>query len=82
MIIEALCNLLFGLVSIVLSFLPSGMDLPNWGFDFINLIQIAGQFFPLDVLVVILSNVLFWISAKFVWAIVEWIYNKIPGIGG
>ena len=57
MIIEALCNLLFGLVGIVLSFLPSGIDLPNWGLDFINLIQVAGQFFPLDVLVIIISNV-------------------------
>lgn len=80
MIIESLCNLLFSVVTLVLSFLPSGMDLPDWGFDFINLLQIAGQFFPLDVLVVIISNVLFWISAKFLWAVIEWIYNNVPFI--
>lgn len=56
------------------------VDLPFGIGDTINLMSKALMFFPLDVWVVVLMNITAWLSIQFAWAIIEWIYRKIPGI--
>ena len=48
--------------------------------DTINLLSKALMFFPFDVWVVVLMNITMWLSLQFAWAIIEWIYRKIPGV--
>lgn len=54
--------------------LPFGMG------DTISLLGKAMMFFPVDVWAVVILNITFWLSIQFAWAIIEWIYKKIPGI--
>lgn len=80
MIVELLFNLLFGLVDIILSFLPSGYNIPNWGVQFYNVVSSALAFFPSPVFVIVMANVSFWLTVHMGWAIIEWVYKKVPGI--
>lgn len=80
MIIELLFNLIFGLVSLIISFFPAGYSLPNWFYSFYDVVSNALAFFPKPVFIIIISNVSFWLTVQMTWAIIEWIYKKIPGI--
>ena len=80
MIIEGLFNLIFGVIIFIISFIPSGVTLPDWAISFYNLISKALYFFPPDVFTTIISVVVANTGVQFVWAIVEWVYKKIPGV--
>ncbi|MBC9723255.1 MAG: hypothetical protein H9W82_18960 [Lactobacillus sp.] len=56
------------------------LDLPFGMGDTISHLSKAMMFFPIDVWVVVIANIAMWISLQFAWAIIEWIYRKIPGI--
>lgn len=58
----------------------SDFVVPLWMADMYNLLGKALMFFPTEVYVVTLMNIGFWITVQFAWAIIEWIYKKIPGI--
>lgn len=55
-------------------------DLPSWGVNVLNLVLKGLAFFPFEIWSVVVSNIFFWIGVHFVWAIIEWIYVKIPGV--
>lgn len=77
----ALLNPLFALIEWVLSVFDfENNNLPTWVDEFLSLIQKALFFFPIDVWVIVLINITFWLTLQFGWAILEWIYKKIPGI--
>lgn len=80
MIIELLCTPLFWLINGLVSFIPVAFQIPNWLADTISLLLKAMQFFPFDVWTIILANIGFWLFAQFAWAIIEWVYKKIPGV--
>ncbi len=80
MIVESLCNIVFLPLNLIISFLPSGLTLPDWTIAFINLLQKALFFFPPDVFTTTISVIVMCLGSNFVWAIVEWVYKKIPGI--
>lgn len=80
MIIELLFDLIFGLVSLIISFFPTGYSLPNWFYSFYDVVSNALAFFPKPVFIIIISNVSFWLTVQMTWAIIEWIYKKVPGI--
>jgi len=79
-IIELLFAPIFSLLKFIISFLPSGFSLPSWLSDSISVVSRGLIFFPVDVWKVLIGNILFWLYAQLVWAIIEWIYRKIPGI--
>ena len=80
MIIEAIFNLLFGLIVIIIDMFPKINTLPNWIQDFINIIKVPLSIFPLDVWVTVIGSVIMWYGLQFGWSLVEWIYKKIPGV--
>lgn len=56
------------------------ISLPSWLGDTLSLISKALMFFPTDVYVVVIANIVFWLTLQLTWGIIEWIYKKIPGI--
>ena len=81
MLIELMLAPLWGLVGLVISLIPSlnctnGTILQGF-FDFLRI----GLYFTGSIpFVLVLTNVLLWITVQIGWAIIEWIYKKIPGI--
>lgn len=56
------------------------LAIPDWAAHFMNLFLKCLAFFPFDVWAVVFSNIVFWFVIHFAWAVIEWIYIKIPGV--
>ena len=81
MIIEAILSPIFKLIEYLFGLIRIGeIKLPGWFGDTMGLIADAMMFFPVDVWVAVLANVGFWLTLQFTWAIIEWVYKKIPGV--
>lgn len=81
MIIELiLVPIKFVLTGILNIINTSSLSLPTWANDMANLLNKALMFFPPEVFVITILNISFWITVQFAWAIIEWIYKKIPGV--
>ncbi|MDD3016680.1 MAG: hypothetical protein PHR41_09365 [Lactococcus chungangensis] len=73
-------SIIFTLVLGVLGSMPYVPELPSWVGSAVRLISSGLAFFPTDVWVVTIANIVFWLDAHLVWACVEWVYKKIPGV--
>lgn len=81
MITEGLLNLVFGLVYDIASALPNTLyALPDWALQAVKLLRTGLGLFPTDVWIVCIANGMFWLVLQFTWAIIEWLYKKIPGV--
>lgn len=82
MLLEIVLSPLFMLIGAILDVIPSTFVQPDVDItDFITFMKVGFAVFPYDLFQVIVANVLFWLELQMVWAIVEWCYKKIPGIG-
>lgn len=80
MIIELLCTPVFLLIKGLIQLIPVAFQIPNWLADLISLLIKGMQFFPPDVWAIAIGNIIFWLLLQFIWAIIEWVYKKIPGV--
>ncbi|WZL74072.1 hypothetical protein QBE52_04860 [Clostridiaceae bacterium 35-E11] len=80
MIIELLFSPVFAILNRLVVHIPVGATLPSWSLDFANLLSKGLMFFPADVWFVVIGNVIFWMMAHMAWAIIEWLYKKLPGV--
>ena len=81
MILGSFFNLIFGFVKFIVSWLPNLSKVNASGESAaLDLIRIGLQFFPIDLWVLLLTNIITWTTIFFAWSIIEWIYKKIPGI--
>ena len=84
MILELILTPVFALMGFIIDLLPEMGDLdPLYGHDVSGLIDMmayAFHVFPFELFMIFIGNVLFWLNAQLMWAIVEWVYKKIPGV--
>lgn len=80
MIVEGLVSVFFMIVKLALNFLPTVVLGADWFVDVVALIVKASQFFPMDVFVAVMANIIFWVGVHFNWSVAMWILKKIPGI--
>lgn len=81
MITAALLNVVFAAIYGICNLMPvAAYRLPNWSVSAIKLISTGLKIFPTDVWVAVIANALFWIMCHFTWAVIEWVYKKIPGV--
>ena len=80
MIIEAICSVFFLAVRTFIAYLSVPFRLPEWIADAASIIGIGLLVFPIDVWAGVIGSVISWAGVHFVWAIIEWVYKKIPGV--
>lgn len=81
MIVEGICNLIFSMGTFIITLIPKIAELPIVGFSYLNgIVKYALWFFPMELWIVIIGNITFWITASFSWSLIEWAYKKIPGV--
>ena len=82
MILEFVFDILLNLIKTFIDLLnlDPTFSLPDWGLHFLSLFAKGLSFFPFEIWSVLISNVMFWVGVHFVWAVIEWIYVKIPGV--
>lgn len=81
MITEAFFNAQFFFVDVIVSLFPALGTLSDTGYTYtIDLLSTALYWFPIDLWIAILVNIVFWLTLQFGWAVIEWVYKKIPGV--
>lgn len=48
--------------------------------NFYEIMQLGLFFFGSSTFVIIIVNVTAWLSIQIAWAVIEWVYKKIPGV--
>ena len=84
MIVELIFTPIFSLLSSIVNRIPDMTHIdPLAGQDisgFINFLAYGFYVFPFSLFMIFIANILFWLSAQMLWAIIEWVYKKIPGV--
>lgn len=78
MIIELICSPLLLFAKGIIAILPVLTYIPNSIVSTLDLLLKAMQFFPLDVWIMIIGNIVFWISLQLVWSLISFILRLIP----
>lgn len=81
MIFTLICSPFFAIVEFFISLLPSDMQIPQWGTDFLNLLGVGLSFFPTDVYIFAITTICFWSSVYLIDSICVFILRKIPFLG-
>ena len=81
MITELILSVFFGFASFLIGLL-SGFDYSKGGIadTFFTLLQYGLYFFGSTPFALVFGSVVAWASIDFAWAIIEWVYVKIPGV--
>lgn len=80
MILELILSPIFSLFDGLLDLLPSMPDMPSWIDSVVDVISGGLYIFPKPVWVLTIGSISFWTFGQFVWAFIEWVYKKIPGV--
>lgn len=80
MILSMILIPIFTLILFFLNLLPNMLQLPSWLDTGLSVLTNGLCFFPNNVFTYIFINVSFWLGVHLLWAVIEWVYHKIPGI--
>ena len=80
MIFEIVFDFMFNCLTAFLDTITIGFTIPPWLGNFTNLLLKGLAFFPFEVWSVILADGFLMMGVHFAWAVIEWIYIKIPGV--
>lgn len=85
MIIEKILDMFFICINTIVGFLPSQSlnnqlsTISSIG-SLPEIMMYGTAFFPLSLWIAFIGNVVFWKGVSLTWAVIEWIYKKIPGV--
>lgn len=81
MLTELVLDVFFYVIKSFIMLLPtSTFELPAWGVEALSLIHTGLCIFPFSVFQIVFGNFVMWQVIHFTWAVIEWIYKKIPGV--
>lgn len=81
MITQAILSVFFGFANFLIGLLPK-MDNTQGSITnvFYDLLQYGLYFFGSSPFAMVFASVVLWATVDIMWAIVEWVYIKIPGV--
>lgn len=68
------------LIDLIISLLPVSETVAISIESLTKYISYALYMFGSEFFLTVIGMIVFWLSAQFIWAIIEWIYIKIPGV--
>lgn len=78
MIIELICTPLLLFAKGIVVMLPILTYIPNSIVSTLDLLLKAMQFFPIDVWIMVIGNIVFWITLHLLWSLINFILRLIP----
>ena len=78
MIVKLLCSPFFLMANGLIALLPVLTYIPTSIVDTLSLLLKAMQFFPTDVWIMVIGNILFWVSLHFVVSLLKFVLSLIP----
>lgn len=80
MITQAILNVIMIPLFVLIDLLPGAVVTTLAYIEPPQIVKYGAYFFPLDVLGVVITGFGLWYTVLLGWAIIEWIYKKIPGV--
>lgn len=80
MIIEKILDMMFAGTDLIISMLPTPIVEVLSGFSVPDIVRHGVCFFPEDIILATVTAFIGWKTVFLTWAVVEWVYKKIPGI--
>lgn len=80
MIIKLICSPFFILIDGIIALMPTLTYIPTSIVDTVSLLTKAMQFFPTDVWVMVIGNIVFWTVLHFIVSLIKFIVGWIPFI--
>lgn len=81
MIIEGLFNLIFFTIEFIITLLPVPvLNLVDGTSGLATILAYGLFFFPADIWVCVIMLGVTMLTTGLLWAIIEWVYKKIPGV--
>lgn len=80
MLIAFIMSPLWALINLIISLLPNTPNVTSSFNSILPLLSNGLYFFGSSFFCFLIGNFVFWLSAQFIWSIIEWIYIKIPGV--
>lgn len=68
------------LLDLIISLMPVGESFALSIESLTKYISYALYMFGSEFFLTIIGAIVFWLSAQLIWAIIEWVYIKIPGV--
>lgn len=78
MVIQLICTPLILLIKGAIALLPVLTYIPENIINTIEMLKKAMLFFPTDVWVIVIGNIIFWVTLHFVWGIIKFVLSLIP----
>lgn len=78
MIIELICTPLLLFAKGIITIIPILTYIPNSIVSTLDLLLKAMQFFPSDVWIMVIGNIVFWITLQLIWSTINFILRLIP----
>lgn len=78
MIIELICTPLLLFAKGIIAIIPVLTYIPNSIVSTISLLIKAMQFFPSDVWIMVIGNIVFWVTLHLIWSVINFILRLIP----
>ena len=75
MIVEFICNLFFGLFKIIIGLLPTFDNPGSAPTHLASMLSISKQFFPVDIFVVAMGSILFWINFNLIFGAFKFVIH-------
>lgn len=80
MLVEAIVTKFFDLISFIVDKLPNNAVATISEIGIPDFIHQASCFFPMDLMLTVVTLFVTWYAIFMAWAIIEWVYKKIPGV--
>lgn len=80
MIIEALINMIFIPLNLLVGMMPAAIVESASTVALPDIVRMGVCFFPTDVIALTVGMFSSWYVIQLGWAIIEWVYKKIPGV--
>lgn len=78
MIIQLISAPFLFLVNTGIGLLPSMTQLPNWMISFLDMVRTACVFVPVDVWILVISNIVFWFTVHISIGIFKFVWDLLP----
>ena len=82
MIIELICTPFFLIAQGIISLIPVLNELPTTIVDTVSLLSKAMSFFPTDVWVMAIGNIIFWTTVHLIIGLIKFILGFVPTMDG
>lgn len=81
MVLQMIFGPIFLLIRAIINLLPDIGNVSNTIVSsFYGYVGIGLEFFGSGNFIIVITNILLWAGVHMVWAIIEWVYKKIPGV--